>query len=53
MVRVVLSHRAVEIEDPKNGAVFKVNGQRLKPFFEIHVSDNEEVMSLHDPQYAG
>ena len=53
MVRVVFPHGAVEIEDPKNGAVFKVNGQRLKQFFEIPMSDNEEVMNLHDPQYAG
>jgi len=53
VVCMVFSHGAVEIEDPKNGAVFKVNGQRLKPFLEMPVSDNEEVMSLHDPQYAG
>ncbi|XP_040363569.1 uncharacterized protein LOC121049692 [Rosa chinensis] len=25
----------VEIENPKNGGVFKVNGQRLKPFLEL------------------
>ena len=52
MVRVVFPYGAVEIEDPKNGAMFKVNRQRLKPFLEMHGSDNEEVMSLHDPQYA-
>ena len=53
MVSVVFPHGAVEIEDPKNGAVFKVNGQHLKPFLEMLVSDNEEVMSLHNPQYVG
>ena len=53
MVRVVFPHGAVEIEDPKNGAVFKVNGQHLKPFLKMPVSDNEEVTSLQDPQYAG
>ena len=52
MLHVVFPHGAVEIEDPKSGAVFKVNGQRLKPFLKMPVSDNEEVMSLHDPQYA-
>ena len=49
MVRVVFPHRAVEIKDPKNGAAFKVNGQRLKPFLEMPVSDNKDVMSLYDP----
>ena len=49
----VFSHGAVEVKDPKNGTVFKVNEQHLKPFLEIPASDNEEVMSLHDPQYAG
>ena len=32
MVQIVFSHDAVEISDLKNGQVFKVNGQRLKPF---------------------
>ena len=53
VVRVVFSRGAVEIEDQKNSIAFKVNGQRLKPFLEMLVSDNEDVMSLHDPQYAG
>ena len=53
VVRVMFPHGVVEIEDLKNGAVFKVNEQRLKPFLEMPVSDNEEVMSLHDPQHAG
>jgi len=33
LVQNVFSHEAIEIFDPKNGNVFKVNGQRLKPFF--------------------
>ena len=53
LVHVVFPHGAVEIEDPKNNAVFKVNEQRLKLFLKTPVSDNEEVMSLHDPKYAG
>lgn len=34
MVRIVFPHGAVEVEDPKNRYIFKVNGQRLKPFLE-------------------
>ena len=40
MVRVVFPHGAVEIEDPKNGVIFKVNGQRLKSFLEMLMNDN-------------
>ncbi|XP_074373766.1 uncharacterized protein LOC141714128 [Apium graveolens] len=32
-----------EIENPKNGEIFKVNGQRLKPFLELPVDSEEEV----------
>ena len=32
IVRTVCFHGAVEIENPKKGDVFQVNGQRLKPF---------------------
>ena len=52
VVRVVFPHGEVEIEDSKN-VVFKVNGQRLKPFLKMPVSDNEKIMSLQEPQYAG
>ena len=52
VVHVVFPHGAMEVEDLKNGIVFKVNGQHLKPFLKMSVSDNE-VMSLHEPQYAG
>ena len=51
-MRVVFLHGAVEVEDPKNGNTFKINGQRLKPFLEFSVSENE-VMNFHEPQYAG
>ena len=30
IVKTVFPHRAIEIENPNNGSVFKVNGQRLK-----------------------
>ena len=48
IVKNVFPHGAVEIENPKNGNVFKVNGQRLKPFLENFVQ-NEESITLIDP----
>jgi hypothetical protein len=35
IVRTVSTHGAIEMEDPKNGNVVKVNGQHLKPFLEL------------------
>ncbi|XP_063946487.1 uncharacterized protein LOC135151624 [Daucus carota subsp. sativus] len=49
IVQVVFPHGAVEIQDPKNGNVFKVNGQRLKPFLELPVDSEEEVIHLINP----
>ena len=34
IVRRVYPHGAIDVEDPKDGNVFKVNGQWLKPFLE-------------------
>jgi hypothetical protein len=50
LVRTVFTYRAIEIEDPKNGDTFKVNGQRLKPFLELKIPEIEE-MPLEDPIY--
>lgn len=50
LVRTVYSHGAVEIENPKNGDMFKVNGQRLKPFLELKTPEVEEAL-LADPVY--
>jgi hypothetical protein len=50
LVRTVFTHGAIEIEDPKNGDTFKVNGQRLKPFLELKIPEIEE-MPLEDPIY--
>lgn len=45
----VFAHGAVEVQNPKNGNTFKVNGHRLKPFYEpAEVRDVEEVQ-LRDP----
>jgi len=49
-VRTVFPHGAVEIENSNNGDVFKVNGQRLKPFLELKSQEVEE-MNLEDPVY--
>ena len=49
VVRVVFPHGAIEIENPKNGDIFKVNGQRLKPFLELPIDPEEEVIHLIDP----
>ena len=34
MVKNIFSHGAIEIENPKNGNIFKVNGKCLKPSIE-------------------
>ena len=49
IVKFVYPHGAVDIENPKNNDVFKVNGQRLKPFIENEILNNE-FMPLYDPQ---
>ena len=52
IIRHVYHHGAIEIENPKNGDTFKVNGQRLKPFLELdNIENGEEVTLLHDPRY--
>ena len=50
LVRTVYPHGAVEVENPKNGDVFKVNGQRLKPFLDFCTSEREETL-LENPVY--
>ena len=35
MVRTVFPHGVIEIENPRDGSIFKVNGQHLKPFLEL------------------
>jgi len=47
----VFSYGAIEIEDPKNGSMFKVNRQRLKPFLELQSSEVETTL-LEDPSYS-
>ena len=52
LVKEVFSHGAVEIENPSNGVIFKVNGQRLKPFLELPVKTVEDAMVLYEPTYS-
>ena len=50
IVKNVFPHGAIEIENPNNGNIFKVNRRRLKPFFE-NFSQEEESINLEDPIY--
>jgi hypothetical protein len=51
IIRTVFSHGAIEIEDPKNGNIFKVNGQKVKPFLELRSLEVEATL-LEDPIYT-
>ncbi|XP_058217607.1 uncharacterized protein LOC131328718 [Rhododendron vialii] len=51
VVHQVFPHGAIEVVNPANGYIFKVNGQRLKPFLEnFTVEDTME--ELIDPVYS-
>ena len=43
-------HGAIELINPNNGEIFKVNGHRLKPFLEMALP-SEEVINLLEPTY--
>ena len=51
-VTQVFPHGAVEIKDPKQGNIFKVNGHRLKPYRD-EIKDGElvESIDLVEPVY--
>jgi hypothetical protein len=51
IIRTVFSHGAIEIEDPKNGNTFKVNGQRVKQLLELRSLEVEATL-LEDPIYT-
>ena len=50
IVKIVHPYGAVEIENLKNEKLFKVNGQRLKPFLE-NFDRQESSEELVDPVY--
>jgi hypothetical protein len=51
VVTKVYNHGAVEIRSEGTGKEFKVNGHRLKPYYEGHQVQNIEVMELEAPNY--
>ena len=51
VVERVFPYGAVDIRDPKDGHIFRVNGHRLKPFLE-GFAEQSEVIQLSDPDYA-
>ena len=44
----ILPHGAIEIQNPRNNNVFKVNGHQLKPYFELKQVEVEYV-DIRDP----
>ena len=50
IVREGFNHEAVVVEDPRDGRILKVNGQRLKPYLG-GVIPEEETMSMEIPTY--
>jgi hypothetical protein len=52
IVTNVFEHGAIEIKSMDTGKVFKVNGHRLKPFYEGFVVKDEEGVDLENPTYS-
>jgi hypothetical protein len=52
IVKHVYPYRALDIQNPKNGNVFKVNRHRLKAYFDNFPSENKSI-GLNDPVYKG
>ncbi|KAL8154851.1 hypothetical protein AgCh_000263 [Apium graveolens] len=44
VVKGIFPYGAIEIQNPKTGETFKVNGQRLKIFLELPVDSEEELI---------
>jgi hypothetical protein len=51
IIRTVFSCGAIEINDPRNGNTFKVNGQKVKPFLELRSLEVKATL-LEDPIYS-
>ena len=49
IVNNVYPYGAVEIENPKDGVTFKVNGQRLKPYQEYQPREADIEINFSDP----
>jgi hypothetical protein len=53
IVNLVSPHDVVELQDPRDGNIFKVNGQRLKPCIQnIEPGTYMEFVKLTDPVYS-
>ena len=52
VVTNVFPHGAIEIQSMATSKVFKVNGRRLKPFYEGLQVENVEKLELEDPIYT-
>ena len=52
VVTNVFPHGVVEIQSLANSKVFKVNGHRLKPFYEGFQVENVAKLDLEDPIYT-
>ena len=52
IVKEVFDYGVVMIEDPRDGRILKVNGQRLKKPYLGEVVPTEETMSLELPTYG-
>ena len=50
LLRMFILNGTVEIENPQNGNIFKVNGQHLKPFLENYIPKVDST-PLEDPVY--
>ena len=48
LIKEIFPYGAIEVQNPKNGTPFKVNGQRLKPYFE-HFRGEVDCVDLIDP----
>ena len=51
IIAQIFEHGAIEVYNPNDHSIFKVNEQRLKPYFEIEVKD-VEVVYMADPVYT-
>ncbi|XP_062093501.1 uncharacterized protein LOC133799503 [Humulus lupulus] len=45
-------YEAVEISSPSTGKILKVNGQRLKPYYESFEEEQVTVIHLFNPEYV-
>ncbi|XP_062108564.1 uncharacterized protein LOC133819354 [Humulus lupulus] len=52
IVTKVFPHGVVEVVSPSTGKSFKVNGQRLKPYYESMEEEQAAVIHLIDPVYV-